>query len=592
MYLLGISAFYHDSAAVLLREGVLIAAAQEERFSRVKYDHRFPKQAVAFCLSKAGISIAQVDYVVFYEKPLPKFERILLSQIRQYPRSWQVFRESLIAWLGDKLWMKQDMAQKLGLPAEKILFVEHHLSHAASAFFASPYEDAAFMTVDGVGEHLTTAIGEASGDWTGSGKNEIKILNEIHFPHSLGLLYSAFTAWLGFKVNSGEYKVMGMAPYGRPKYVDRVEKVIRLHEDGSFTLDMDYFSFHYSLRQTYTDRFISLFGPPRHPESLFFTSQTGDDLKGREREAEQNQYYADVAASIQVVTERALLNMARHLHRVTGKKNLVVAGGVGMNSVANGKLMMESPFDQVYIQPNAGDAGGALGAALYAWHVVFGKKRHFVMEHVYYGKSYGPDEIRAYLDQIGASYEHVPDIDQRATQIAEAMTRKSVVGLSQGGFEWGQRALGNRSIIADPRSFEMKEVVNTKIKFREPFRPFAPAVLESHAKDYFDLGKAMDQYPLRFMMGVVPSRADAEAKIPAVSHMGTARIQVVREEWNPCYAKIIQKFAEMTGVPVILNTSFNLRGEPMVNTPQNAMNTFNKSDLDLLVLDEYLVRKT
>jgi carbamoyltransferase len=592
VHILGISGLYHDSAAALLRDGDLVAAAQEERFSRIKYDHRFPDQAVAYCLREAGITAKDLDYVVFYEKPLLKFERIMLSHLSTFPRSWQVFREAMIAWFGEKLWLKSLITTRLGIPPGRILFVEHHLSHAASAMFCSPFHEAAVLTVDGVGEWTTTALGRATADWGNGQPNRVMLDQDVRFPHSLGLLYSAFTAWLGFKVNSGEYKVMGMAPYGQPRHVDKLDKVIRVFEDGSFTLNMDYFSFHHSVEHTYNGRFVELFGPPRVPESPFFTASSGEDIRGREREAEDNQYYADIAASVQRVTEEILLKMSAHLHRRTGLKHLVMAGGVALNSVANGRIMRESPFERVYIQPNAGDAGGALGAALYAWHVLLGKPRRFTMEHTYYGEGFEDAKIRQLLKDQNTRYEYVADRERLADRLVEAMLREHVVGFFQGRFEWGPRALGNRSILADPRSAKMKEIVNTKIKFREPFRPFAPVVAEKDASTYFDLGKADGQYPQRFMLMVSPVRPDRGGEIPAVNHMGTGRLQAVRREWNPLYYDVVQRFGQATGVPVLLNTSFNLRSEPIVTTPENAINTFTNSEIDLLCLGSFLVRKS
>jgi carbamoyltransferase len=591
MYVLGISAFYHDSAAALLADGDLVAAAQEERFSRVKFDARFPVEAIGFCLRQAGISTRDLDCVVFYEKPLPKFERILLSHLSTFPRSWQVFREATIAWFKEKLWVKSLIQDKLRVPPERILFVDHHLSHAASAMFCSPFEQAAVLTIDGVGEWTTTAVGHASADWGTGTSNRIHLEQEVRFPHSLGLLYSAFTGWLGFKVNSGEYKVMGMAPYGQPRHLDKLEKLVRVHDDGSFVLDMDYFSFHHSLSDTYGSRFLHLFGPARPPESPFFTRTTGDEVRGRESEADRNQYYADVAASVQAVTEQVILRTANHLHRTTGQKNLVIAGGVALNSVANGRVMRETPFEQVYIQPNAGDAGGALGAALYAWHVVYGKPRRFVMRHAYYGEEYDNARLERFLNGRGVRYERTACPEQMLEQLVDAMLQQQVIGFFQGRFEWGPRALGNRSILADPRHASMKEVVNTKIKFRELFRPFAPVVTAGEAGRYFSLGKADGQYPQRFMLMVAPSEREREHEIPAVVHMGTARLQTVYREDSPLYHDLIRRFGEATGVPVLLNTSFNLRGEPIVSSPADAFNTFSKSDIDVLALGPFLVRK-
>lgn len=591
MYILGISCFYHDSAATLLHDGDLVAAAQEERFTRKKNDYGFPQLAVDFCMRQAGIVLEDLDYVVFYEKPMPKFERILMSILSTYPRSWKVFREAMVAWLNEKLWVKSIMMDKLGIPAEKVLFVEHHLSHAASAFFASPFSEAAVLTIDGVGEWTTTALGRATASWEDGALNRIDLTSELRFPHSLGLLYSAFTAWLGFEVNEGEYKVMGMAPYGHPLYLDRLKQMLTIHDDGSFHLNMDYFSYHYSPERTFNDRFVDLWGKPRIHDAEFFCETTGHDLAGREAIAKRNQYYADVAASIQRLTEEMLLKMVNHLHEQTGLDHLVMAGGVGLNSVANGRIMRESPFEQVYIQPAAGDAGGALGAALYAYHVLLQQPRRFVMEHAYYGEAFDEDTCREFLEVNNIPYEFVEDERLLVDRVSDALVSGQVVGLFQGRFEWGPRALGNRSILADPRTAEMKNIVNVKIKFREPFRPFAPVVPEERAAEFFDLQRAAGQYPQRFMLMVSDVLEDKQAIIPAVSHMGTGRLQTVRRDWNSRYYDIIEAFGVKTGVPVLMNTSFNLRGEPIVTTPANAFNTFSKSDIDLLVLERFLVRK-
>jgi len=592
MHILGISALYHDSAAAILRDGELVAAAQEERFTRIKYDHSFPVHAIDFCLRAANITAKELDYVVFYEKPLAKFERIVLSNLSTFPRSWQVFRESMIAWFSDKLWLKSTIADRLGIPIEHILFVDHHLSHAASAIYCSPFDQAAVLTVDGVGEWTTTATGNSSADWGNGKSNTIDLDEKITFPHSLGLLYSAFTGWLGFKVNSGEYKVMGMAPYGQPRYMDKVEKLIRVYEDGSFWLNMEYFSYHYSLKQSVNQKFIDLFGPPRKPELPFFTRTTGDDIKGVEKEADQNQYYADIAASVQHLIEEILLKIANRLHKNTGSKNLVMAGGVALNSVSNGRIMRETPFEQVYIQPNAGDAGGALGAALYVWHVLLGNPRRFIMEHAYYGESFKDGDIHRYLSGRGIQYEEITDATKLTDRVVDALLAQEVVGLFQGRFEWGPRALGNRSIIADPRRAEMKEIVNSKIKFRELFRPFAPVVIDSAASRWFDLGKAEGQYPTRFMLMVSPVYPERQLQVPAVTHMGTGRLQTINRNWNSLYYDITDRFGQATGVPVLLNTSFNLRAEPIVTTPDNAYNTFSKSDLDMLVMGNFLITKS
>lgn len=592
MYILGISCYYHDSAAALLCDGELIAAADEERFSRLKHDSGFPRQAIDFCLARAGITAQDLAYVVFYEKPLQKFERILLSTLAGAPGTAKLFREAMATWFSEKLWVKSHLVSALKVPASKILFVEHHLSHAASAFFCSPFEEAAVLTLDGVGEWTTTAAGRATADWGDGGKNEIFLDSEIRFPHSLGLFYSAFTAWLGFRVNNGEYKVMGMSPYGQPRYLDKVEKVLRVADDGSFALDMDYFSFHRSTTDTYNRKFTELFGPRRDPDALFVTDQTHpltkDDFPQAQRD--ECQYYADVAMSIQRTTEETILKMARHLHQRTGSKNLCMAGGVALNSVANGRIVREGPFENVYIQPSAGDSGGALGAALYAWHVLLGKPRKFVMEHAYWGADYSPAEVHAFLTAEGLPFREVAD-GPLLDELVDDLTAGRVLGWFQGRFEWGPRALGNRSILADPRREEMKEIVNEKIKFREPFRPFAPAVLEECASDFYATPRLDENLMARYMLMVSPVAEAKRSAVPATTHMGSGRLQSVRRAWNSRYYDLIQRFGQATGTPVLLNTSFNLRGEPIVNTPRNAFNTFVGSDIDVLVLGNFIVRK-
>jgi carbamoyltransferase len=592
MYILGISCYYHDAAAVLLEDGDLIAAAAEERFSRKKHDSGFPELAINFCLEQAGITVQDVDYAIFYEKPLLKFERILLSSMQTYPKSLIMFRESMITWFNEKLWIKSQLLDKLKLPTEKLLFCEHHMSHAASAFFASPFDEAAVLTIDGVGEWTTATIGQATADWgDGKNKNHIELNGEMRFPHSLGLLYSAFTAYLGFEVNEGEYKVMGMAPFGEPRYVDKVYKVGHVGDDGGLRLNMDYFTFHHSAFKTYGRKFVDLFGPERKRESEFFTSKTHPDRAG-DAATKENERFADIAASIQVMTEETMIKMANEAHKRTGSKRLVMAGGVALNSVANGRILDETPFDEIYIQPEAGDAGGALGAALYAYHVLLGKPRKFIMETAYYGKEYSPAEIRAELDKQGIKYEYIEDEDKLLDRTVDTIVKGGVVGWHQGRFEWGPRALGSRSILADPRRSEMKEIVNVKIKFREPFRPFAPVVLEERAKDYFEMGKYKGQHTPRFMLVVRPIPEKRQGEIPAVTHVnGGGRLQSVRKADNAWYYEIIKRFGQATGTPVLLNTSFNLRGEPIVTTPANSLNTFRKGALELLVMDHFLVHK-
>lgn len=595
MYILGIACFYHDSAVALLHDGALVAAAMEERFSRKKHDNSFPVQAIEYCLREAGIDGADLDYVVFYEKPLVKFERILLTTLNTFPWSADVWRDAMINWLKEKLWIKSIIQQHLKTRPEQILFCDHHMSHAASAFFASPFKEAAVLTVDGVGEWTTTTLGTARSHWVGDGggQNEISLFQEQRFPHSIGLLYSAFTAYLGFRVNNGEYKVMGMAPYGQPRYVDKVHKLFEQDSaDGSFHLNMDYFSFHYSTQQTYNRRFVELFGEPRPPESDFFTMMTNPERAGEAAAMARNQHYADIAASIQQVTEDALIRIARYLHERTGLSKLVMAGGVALNTKANYRLLNETPFDEIYIQPAAGDDGGALGAALWAHYIVLNKPRGWVMPHAYWGQSFSDAECRAFLDSKGARYDSYDDDPAKLAEVvAESLTNRKVVGLFQGRFEWGPRALGNRSILADPRRDEMKEIVNTKIKYREPFRPFAPVILRERAPEYFDYpGVAAHEAP-RYMLMVSPIKPDKQDQLEAVCHMGTGRLQTIEHDTNPLYYDIIARFGEATGVPVLLNTSFNLRGEPIVTSPANAWNTFVNSDIDMLILNRYLVCK-
>jgi len=591
MYILGISCFYHDAAAALIKDGQLIAAAEEERFTRIKHDFDFPDNAIEFCLNYAGITAKDLDYVVFYEKPFQKFERLLMTTLQSFPRSWKVFRESMISWLGDKLWIKSILKDKLGVEDSKLLFSEHHHSHAASAFYPSPYDEAAILTIDGVGEWTTTTTGLGKG-------TDIKINKEIKFPHSIGLLYSAFTAFLGFKVNNGEYKVMGMAPYGKPRYMDKIyDKIIHVASDGSFWIDMDYFSYHYSDEKTFNAKFVQLFGEPRTPEQYFFTSGTrfpsyfGEKPSNFAELCKENEHYADIAASIQKVTEEIILKLVNSLHEETGLDKLCMAGGVGLNSVANGRILRETPFKEIFIQPAAGDSGGALGAALHAYHSFMGKPRSFVLETAYWGKGYSDAEIEAFLKAENITYEHFSDDEELQNRVVDGLLDGKVVGLYQGRFEWGPRALGNRSILADPRSEEMKDLVNIKIKFREPFRPFAPVILEEEAAGYFSGNNIEKQYPARYMLLVLPLNEDKAQSIKAVSHMGTGRLQTIREEWNPRYYGIVKKFGQATGVPVLLNTSFNLRGEPIVESPANAYNTFSQSGIDSLVLGNFMIKK-
>lgn len=568
MYILGISCFYHDAAAVLLKEGGLIAAAEEERFSRKKHDNGYPFRAIRFCLGKAGIRSQDLDYCVFYEKPFVKFERILKTLLQTVPRSVRVFQTALGTWFLDKLWIQDLIRADLGLQRDRILFTDHHQSHAASAFYCSGFQEAAVLTLDGVGEWSCGTIG-----W--GRQTRLHLAHEMRFPHSLGLLYSVFTAFLGFEVNEGEYKVMGMAPYGVPRYLDKIYRVLRLYEDGSLWLDLSYFSFHASSRRSFSSKFVRLFGPPRDP-----------------READQlDPYYCDIAASIQKITEEVVLASARHALRVFGIPWLCYAGGVALNSVANWRILRETPAQALFVQPAAGDSGGALGAALYVYHAVLGHPRSSSMEHAYWGAEASNGEVVDFLRSNGVPFESFEKLAPLLDQVVDLLVAGKVVGWVQGRFEWGPRALGNRSILADPRNPKMKQIVNEKIKFREPFRPFAPSVLEEAVSGYFDLPDGA-RSPAAFMLVVPPVRSTARAKIPAVTHVdGTARLQMVREATNPMYAGLIRRFGEASGVPALLNTSFNVRGEPIVNTPAEAFSTFRRSGLDALILGNCLISK-
>jgi len=596
MYILGISAFYHDSAAALIKDGELVAAAMEERFSRKKHDNGFPTLAIQFCLEEAGIEADDLEYVVFYEKPLVKFERILQTTLNTFPQSWDVWKEAMVSWLKEKLWVRTAIANDLHVPYDRILFCDHHMSHAASAYFASPFDEAAIFTVDGVGEWTTTTLGVGKSK-LGTESTEtptIDLFEEQRFPHSIGLLYSTFTAWLGFRVNNGEYKVMGMAPYGEPNYMDKIAKVFNHNpHDGSFSLNMTYYDFHRSIERSYSNKFLDLFGPNRHPDREFFTMKTNPERSAEKSDMDQNQYYADVAASIQRVTEDTLINIVNYLHKKTGMKKLVMAGGVALNTKANWRVLKETPFEEIFIQPAAGDDGGALGAALWAYHIVLGHPRKWVMPHAYWGKSYSNAECRDFLESQGLKYESFEDQEEKLTEtIVDDLLNRKVIGFYQGRFEWGPRALGNRSILADPRHAEMKEIVNTKIKYREPFRPFAPVILREKAPEYFDQYPEIAQHEApRYMLIVCPIKEDKQDKIEAVNHEGTGRLQAIDRETNPRYYDVVAQFGEATGVPVVLNTSFNLRGEPIVTTPRDAFNTFNNSYIDTLVLGPYIVRK-
>ncbi len=560
MNILGISGFYHDSAAALLCDGKLVAAAHEERFTRKRHDPDLPAQATKYCLEAAGLAVGDLDYVVFYDKPFIKLERMLITYLATFPRSLPSFTKAIPVWLKEKLWVPNQIRDKLGFEGE-VLFAEHHQSHAASAFLPSPFEEAAILTCDGVGEWATTTQGVGRG-------NSFELTNEIRFPHSLGLLYSAFTYYLGFKVNSAEYKVMGAAPYGKPKYAAKIlEELVDLRADGSFKLNMKYFAYDYGLTMT-NARFAKLFGHPR-----------------RDGESKMDEFHWDMAASVQHVTEEIVLSMVRDLHRKTGMKNLCMAGGVALNCVANGRIVREGPFENLWVQPAAGDAGGALGAALFAHNAVLGKPRAFRMDHAYWGPAYSDEAIRGFLDARGARYRTLSRdemIRETARQLGE---EQAVVGWFQGRMEWGPRSLGSRSILADARNRENWKRVNLKIKFRESFRPFAPAVLAEKASEWFDIDRESP-----YMLLVCQVREGRE--IPAVTHVdGSARIQTVTRDSHAEFYDLIREFDRQTGCPVIINTSFNVRGEPIVCSPEDAYLCFMRTELDVLVLGNQILLK-
>ena len=593
-HIIGISAYYHDSAVALLSDGNIVAAAQEERFSRKKHDPAFPDRALDYCLGVGGLNLSEIDAVVFYDKPLLKFERLLETYLNYSPRGFKSFLKAMPVWLKEKLYLKVLLRKELSkfqtgvkqnLPT--LLFSEHHKSHAASAFFPAPFEQAAVLCMDGVGECATTSV------WKGEGQG-LQALWQIDFPHSLGLFYSAFTYYCGFKVNSGEYKLMGLAPYGEPIYRDAIlTNLLDIKEDGSFRMNMEYFEYAQGLRMT-SKKFDELFqGPPRSPESSI------------------SQREMDIAASIQSVTEEVVLRLAKTVRKETGLGNLCLAGGVALNCVANGKLLKAGIFDEIWVQPAAGDAGGAIGCALSAWHEYYSMERRIqkpdAMRGAYLGPEYSNEQIREVLQALGAVFEEKTD-QALFSDLAALLAEEKIVGWFQGRMEFGPRALGGRSIIADPRSSKMQSTMNLKIKYRESFRPFAPSVLEERAGEYFELEKSS---PYMLMVANVSegerlemSRDEQEkfgieklnvprSSIPAVTHVDySARIQTVTEESNPRYYSLIQEFAKRTGCPMLVNTSFNVRGEPLVCSPEDAYRCFMRTDMDYLVMENCILAKS
>ena len=567
MYSLGISCYYHDSAAAILKDGHVVAAVEEERFSRKKFDDGFPRMAIDWCLKEAGITPEQINSVAFYDKPVLKFERLLDNYIAVAPRGLYSFLNVIPKWLHKRLWIKEEIKKHMRGYQGNIIFPEHHMSHAAHTFFTSPFDEAAILTVDGVGEWSTSSFGSAE-------NTSIKLTNDIRWPHSIGMFYSAFTYFLGFKVNEGEYKLMGLSAYGKPKYYDLIlNEILDVKNDGSLHLNLKYFAFTYDKVMT-NQKFAELFGIPR-----------------REEDAKAEQIHYDIGASAQKVLEDIMLKMVNHVHKKTGMKNLCLGGGVALNGVANYRILKEGPFESVHIPPSPGDGGSAIGCAQYLYYIHKKQRRIIVQDHakriqenVYVGPSFSNDEIKSFLEENNIDYEYLTR-EQLLQTTAKLISEQNVVGWYQGKIEWGPRALGNRSILADPRDSKMKDVLNEKIKHRELFRPFAPSILEEYASEYFDLN-----IPSPYMLFV--AKVKKPDKIPAVTHVdGTGRLQTVSREANPLYYDLINDFYKITGVPVVVNTSMNVRGEPIVNTPEQAYAMIIKTEMDYIMMGNYMIQR-
>ncbi len=568
MYILGISCFYHDASAALLKDGVIVAAAEEERFTRKKHDSSFPMHAIQFCLQSQGITISDIAYIGFYEKPMLKFERVLSQHIQMFPRSLKTFVSSMPSWINEKLRIMRFVKKKLHYKND-VLFIEHHLAHAASSFLVSPYEKAAILTIDGVGEWTTTAYGIGEG-------NEIELKKEIIFPHSLGLLYSTVTAYLGFSVNNSEYKVMGLAPYGNMdpqtnEYYHKLKNVIDIKDDGSYQLNMEYFIFHYKDRMP-SQKFCELLGAPVS-----------------KRDIEMTQRHKDIAAAVQLITEEVMTKMLIHVHKETNCENVVLAGGVALNSVYNGKILKRTPFKKIWIQPNASDGGTSIGAASYVYHTLLGNKRSWVMNTAYLGPSYSDAEILEFLNKEQITYTRFKNEEEMVTVTADLLKENNVIGWFQYGMEWGPRALGARSILANPANPRAKELLNTKVKHREKFRPFAPVVCEDDALTYFECDKPIP-LPTDFMLMVYPIKEEWHSKIPSVTHVdGSGRLQTVRREQNPKYYDLLKAFGKRSKIPILINTSFNIRGEPIVCSPYDAYKCMMGTEIDALVMGNVII---
>lgn len=570
MNILGISCFYHDAAACLLKDGLLVAAAEEERFTRKKHDSSFPIHAINYCLQQANLSINDIDYICFYEKPFLKFERLLYQHIQMFPYSLPTFVKSLPVWINEKLRVPKIIRKKLKYRGN-VLFVDHHLAHAASSFLVSPFEEAAILTVDGVGEWTTTALGFGKG-------NDLVLLKDIRFPNSLGLLYSAITAYLGFSVNNSEYKVMGLSPYGdmnpkTNKYYAKLKEAMDIKEDGSYKFDMSYFVYHYKASMPSKKLCKLLEGPIRKPES------------------ELTQRHKDIAAALQLVLEEVMTKMLNHLYSITKMDNVVLAGGVALNSVYNGKILRNTPFKNIWIQPNATDGGTSIGAAYYCYNTILGNERTFVSNSPYLGPSYTDQKVKSYLDQNNIKYAAFKTDAELIKTTAKLMYENQVVGWFQGRMEWGPRALGARSILSNPCNVEMQEILNQKVKHRENFRPFAPVVCEDDALDYFECDEPIPE-PTDYMLMVYPIKKQFHKKIPAVTHIdGSGRLQTIRKKQNPLYYDLIKEFGKLSGMPILINTSFNIRGEPIVCTPHDAYKCMMGTGIDYLVMGKYLIKR-
>ncbi len=569
MYILGISCYYHDASAALLKDGVIVAASQEERFTRKKHDISFPINAINYCLKSQNISIKDIDYIGFYEKPFLKFERVLFQHLEMFPLSFKTFLSSTPSWINQKLRVVRTIKKKLGYKKD-ILFIPHHIAHASS-FFVSPFKKAAILSVDGVGEWTTTAYGIGN-------NNKIDLIKEIKFPHSLGLLYSTLTAYLGFSVNNSEYKVMGLSPYGNMDkgtnpYYKKLKQVIDIKDDGSYRLDMSYFVYHFYNRMPSKKLCRLLEGPVRKPES------------------EVTQRHKDIAAALQIVTEEALTKMLNHVFKVTKCSDLIIAGGVALNSVYNGKILRNTPFKRIWAQPDPSDGGTSIGAASYIYNAILNKKRNFVLENAYLGPEFSEEEIRKVLDENRIKYSKFKNNEELIRTTAKMIHNNNVIGWFQHGMEWGPRALGARSILSDACNPKMKEILNLKVKHREKFRPFAPVVCEDDALKYFDCDKPLPK-PTDFMLMVYPVLKKWRDKIPAVTHVdGSGRLQTIRKHQNPLYYNLIKEFGKLSGIPILINTSFNIRGEPIVCSPYDAYKCMMGTGIDCLVMDKFLIKR-